>query len=190
MRQNAALTAVAVLSLAVGIGPNAAIFSVIDAIGFRPLAIRDPDGLVSLNTSGPTDQHGETSYPDFLDIRAGASQLGGVAAWGFGAAGVTGGDRAPEIAMTTAVSEEFFPLLGVPVAAGRPFRADEAAEATAAPVVLIGDDYWKRRFGRSMGAINSSIQLNTTEYTIVGVLPASFRGLDQVFTPDIWVPAR
>jgi predicted permease len=188
MRRNAAVTAVAVVSLAVAIGPIAAIFSVIDAIGFRPLAIADPNGLVRLYTTDAAQRHDETSYPDYIDIRAGTTQLSGVAAWGVSAAGVTGGDHAPEIAMITAVSDGFFPLLGVRAAAGRLLRADEATEATAAPVVLISDDYWRRRFGRSPDAINSRIRLNTNEYTIVGVLPASFRGLDKVFSAEIWVP--
>ena len=188
MARNSAVTAVAVCSLAVGIGPTAAIFSVIDAIGLRPPAIHDPDHLITVNTSGPTDPRGETSYPDFVDIRAAATRLSGVAAWGFGAAGVSGGDRAPEIAMVAAVSDGFFSLLGVPVGAGRPFRPDETAESAAAPVVLISDDYWQRRFDRSPAAIDSTVRLNTTDYTIVGVLPASFRGLDRFFDPDFWVP--
>ena len=187
MRRNVAVTTVAVASLAIGIWPNAAIFSVIDAIGFRPLAIYDPDRLIRLYTS-EANGRGETSYPDYIDIRAGATQLAGVEAWGLNAAGVTGDDRAPEIALIAAVSEGFFPLLGVQVAAGRPLRRDEWAGATAAHVALISDDYWNRRYGRSREAIGSTIRLNTTEYAISGVLPASFRGLDQVVAPDIWVP--
>ncbi len=188
MRGNAAVTAVAVFSLALGIAPFAAVFSIIDAIGFRPLAIADPAGLVRLYTTDATGRRGDTSYPDYVDIRAATTRLSGAAAWGVRGAAATAADHPPEITMIGVVSEEFFPLLGIRPAAGRLFRADEAAEAAAAPVALISHDYWARRFGRSRDAVNSTIRLNTTAYVIVGVLPASFRGLDPLFTPDIWLP--
>jgi predicted permease len=188
MRRSAGVTSAAVLSLAIGIGPNAAIFSVIDALGLRPPAITDPERLISITTGDSTNPRGEISYLDYVDIRAGATHLSDVAAWGFSAAGVSGGDHAPEIAVVTAVSDRFFPLLGVPVAAGRSFRGDETSDGTTARAVLISYRYWERRFARSSDTINSTIRLNTTDYTIVGVLPADFRGLDQFFSADIWVP--
>jgi putative ABC transport system permease protein len=188
LRRNPGVTGVVILSLAIGIGPNAAIFSVIDAIGFRPLAIRDPARLVRLDTVDAAHRRGTTSYPDFRDIRTNATQLSAVAAWVMNVAGMTGGDHPPEIVTVTAVSEGFFSIVGVPAAAGRLFRADESSDATAAPVVLLSDDFWRRRFGRSPDAINSTFQMNNESFTIVGVLPATFRGLDELFVPDIWVP--
>ncbi len=188
MRRDPAVTAVAVFSLAVSLGPAAAMFSAIDAIGFRPLAIRDPEGLIRLNTADAPNRLGATSYADFTQIRSSARHLADIAAWYPNAVGVTSDGRAPEIALFAATSDRFFPLLGVPVAFGRPLRVDETAEAHAAPVVLISDAYWKRRYDRAPGAINSTIRLNTSDYTIVGVLPDSFSGLNTLVAPDIWLP--
>lgn len=188
LRRNPGVTSVAILSLAIGIGPNAAIFSAIDAIGFRPLAIHEPGGLVRLHTADELHRRSTTSYSDFREVRTNATQLSSVAAWVFSLAAMTGGDRQPEIVMITAVSDGFFSVLGVPAAVGRTFRADESSDATAAPVVLLSDDFWMRRFGRSPDAINSTLRMNNEEFTIVGVLPSSFRGLDELFVPDIWVP--
>ncbi len=188
MRRHAVVTLIAVLSLAAGIGPNAAIFSVIDAIGFRPLAIDDPEGLIRLDSYDAHNRQGDVAFPDYADVRAHTTLFADLAAWGFGMAGVSGGDQPPSIAMTAAASDRLFPLLGITAAAGRMFRADEVTEVTAAQVALISDEYWTRRFGRSVDAINSTIRLNTLDYTIVGVLPASFTSLDPLFAPDIWVP--
>jgi putative ABC transport system permease protein len=188
MMRNRAATAVALFSLAISIGPAAAIFSVIDAIGFRPLAIRDPEHLIRLYSGDARDRQGDTSYADFIEIRSGVEQFAEIAAWRSGAVGVSGGERPPEITLMTAVSERFFPLLGVAVEAGRPFRDDETAANQTAPVILISDNYWTRRYDRAATAIDSTICLNGSEYRIVGVLPASFRGLDKIFHADIWVP--
>src|SRR5512134_3996024 len=98
MARSRAVTAVALFSLAIGIGPAAAIFSVIDAIGFRPLAIRDPEHLVRLYSGDARDRHGETSYADFVEIRSGVRQFAEIAAWRSNAVGVSGGERPPEIA--------------------------------------------------------------------------------------------
>src|SRR5512134_2626017 len=152
MARSRAVTAVALFSLAASIGPAAAIFSVIDAIGFRPLAIRDPEHLVRLYSGDTTHLRGETSYADFTEIRSGAGQLADVAAWRTNGVGVSGGDRSPEITMIAAVTETFFSLLGVSAAAGRPFRTDETSVDHAAPVILISDDYWTRRFDREPNA--------------------------------------
>ncbi len=188
MRRNRAVTAVALFSLAISVGPAAAIFSVIDAIGFRPLAIRDPEHLIRLYTADRPGHPGSTSLADFKAIRAGTHHFGELAAWRTGIVGVAGDDRAPEIAVLTSVSEGFFPLLGIRAAAGRTFRADETAEGHAAPVALISDAYWMRRYNRSPAAIDSKIRFNTTEFTVVGIVPGSFRGLDKFLYADVWVP--
>ncbi len=188
IRQSPGLALVAILSLALGIGPNAAIFSVIDAVGFRPLPVRDPGGLIRLYSGPPSNRLGETSYDDFVDVRNRVRSFSEVAAWGLGAVGVTGGGRPPEVTMMASVSGNFFSLVGITPIAGRVFEPGEVRERNSEPIILISDAYWKRRFERSPGAINSPILLNNHSYTILGVLPPEFRGLDVQVSPDIWMP--
>ncbi len=193
-RANPALFATAVLSLAIGIGPNSVLFSVIDAVGFRPLPIRDPGGLVTVRSAparGPESDSLEVkgvAYRDYVDIRdrVGAfADIGASARTGFG---LSGGSQAAEVVMGAATTASYFKTLGVRVLLGRTFFAEEDRTPGTHPVVVISERLWRRRFLSDPGVIGQSIRLNSTSCTIVGVLPAEFTGTDPVLAPELWVP--
>jgi len=193
-RANPALFATAVLSLAIGIGPNAVLFSVIDAVGYRPLPVRDPDSVVMVRSAstkaGPDDSLGVqgVSYRDYVEIRdrVGAfADIGASARAGFG---LSGGTQPAEVVMGAAATASYFKTLGVRVLLGRTFLAEEDRTPGTHPVVLISERLWRRRFLSDPGMIGRSVRLNSTSCTVVGVLPAEFSGTDPILAPELWVP--
>ena len=183
LRQNAAVTLVAALALALGIGANTAIFSVVHAVLLQPLPYADPARLVTL--LGPRSH--PLSPPDFLDIRSQARSFEAVAA----AEGWTGnlsGRSTPEQVVGLHLSEDMFRLLGVPAVRGRTFSRDDF-EAGHGKVLVISYGLWQRRFGGSPDAIGQTVVLDGEPYTLLGVMPASFQ-----FTPfwitqaEMWAP--
>jgi predicted permease len=188
VRRTPGVTAVAVCSLALGIGPNAAIFGVIDAIGLRALPIRDPAGLIRIYTGRPEALHGRSSLADYLDIREGNHHFSDVAAWVINGAGVATPGGPAELAIVATVSDNFFSALGIRAAYGRLFLPDEARLGGGARVVVLSDAYWARRFDRAPRALGRALSVNGVNHAIVGVLPAAFRGIDVVSVPDFWTP--
>ena len=172
--KNPGFTAVAVITLALGVGATTAIFSVVNAVMVRPLPFADPDRLVRLwesNPSGGWPQFSH-SHPNFLDWRAQQTTFEGLAAYG-GTSFATSSDGGAEIVRGLAVTADFLPLLGAQPALGRNFTAEE--DRLGAPtVVLLGDGFWHRRFGGSKSVLGQTVALNGRPYSIIGVLPASF----------------
>ncbi|HZB46534.1 MAG TPA: ABC transporter permease, partial [Pyrinomonadaceae bacterium] len=180
--------AVAVLTLALGIGANTAIFTVVDATLLRPLPYRDPDRLVHLwETSAQQQQFAEreASYPDYLDWKEQNRVFDGVAGYSRRRFTLTGRD-APDLLRGAAVTDGFFQVLGVQPVAGRSFEAGEDRPG-AELLVMLGHDIWRRRFNSDPRIVGQTLTLNGTSYRVVGVLPASFQ-----FAPaneaDVWVP--
>jgi predicted permease len=177
-------TLVAVLTLALGIGANSALFSVINAVLLRPLPFRDPGRLVTLWESDP--RHGLEREPvspsNYLDWRAQSRTLEDVAAYRYWGFVLTGGGE-PERLAGARVSASLFPLLGVRLAAGRAFGADEDRFGSAA-VAVISDALWRRRFGADPNVVGRSLTLNGGSYPIVGVLSPDAKLPDA----DVWVP--
>ena len=120
-RANPALVVVAVASLAIGIGPNSVLFSLIDGVGFRPLPIDDPSGLVSVTSVTNEDRQGLMSYPEYLDVKSGTHVFADVCASGPGAFGISGDGRPPEVVMAATVSPTYLSTLGVRPVLGRVF---------------------------------------------------------------------
>jgi predicted permease len=165
-------TTVAVVTLALGIGANAAIFSVIHGVVLKPLGYHEPDRIVTVLHGGLRP----VAPADFLDWRAEArtfERMAAAEAWG---ATLTGGDRA-EALMGIRYGEGFFQLLGVQPLAGRAFGADDY-QPGGGRVVVLGHALWQRRFGGDTGIVGRTITLNRERYTVVGVMPAGFQ-----FTP-------
>jgi predicted permease len=187
-RANPALVAVAVISLAIGIGPNSVLFSLIDAFGFRPLPIDDPAQLIRISSSSRADSNGRLSYLDYADIRDHShllSRLGVVASQGVG---ISGGPQPPEVTLAAVVSATYFPTLGVRAAAGRTFLPEEDRTPGTHQVALISDRLWERRFDRDPQIVGKPIRLNDVTCAIVGVLPRGFAGTEPILAPDVWVP--
>ena len=181
--KNWSMTAIVIVVLALGIGANTAIFSVINAVLLRPLPYADPDRLVRLSEDSPQVPQMSISYPNFLDWREQNRVFSGLAAVQFRSLNLTGANE-PERLAGRAVSANFFDVLGVRPALGRGFAADEDRPG-ANRVCLIGHGLWQRRFGSDASIIGKQLTMSGEQFTVVGVLPESYR----FGTPtDVFVP--
>src|SRR5262245_5708464 len=172
--KNPGFTLVAMLTLAVGIGANTAIFSVVNAVLLRPLPYQDPDRLAMLWTDDPKhDIHEEgVSYPNFLDWRGQNKLFTDMAICSRGNPVVLTGVDEPERVMGDLVSANLFPLLGVRPALGRAFSPDEELRRTR--VVVISHGLWRRRFGAAADAIGKTLEIDGQTSQVIGVMPADF----------------
>jgi putative ABC transport system permease protein len=183
LRKNPGFTAVAVLTLALGIGANAAVFSVVYAVLLRPLPYKDPSSLIVLNETTPMVGTVSVSYPNFLDWRNQShtfSEMAAVRGVGFNLAGVT----QPENISGGAVSPNFLSMLGVRPFLGRDFDASEEKAGTP-PVILLSYSLWQSHFGGDPNIVGRTIKLDDRSFTIVGVLPSNYRSLDKT---DVMLP--
>lgn len=171
--KNPATTVVAIIALALGIGANTAIFSVVNAVLLSPLPYQDPDQLVRLSEDSPQVPEMSISYPNFLDWREQNKVFTGIAAMQFQSLNLIG-DGEPERLSGRAVSAEFFNLLGVSPAVGRGFLPEEDRPG-AHRVCIISHGLWQRRFGSDRKVIGRELNLSGEPYTVIGVLPASYR---------------
>ena len=178
-------TFVAVLTLALGIGANAAIFTAVDAALLRPFPYKNPAALVHVWQTSPQSEFSEheAAYPDYLDWRAQNSAFEELAGYNLNAA-IYSGQGQPEFIRTTRVTSSFFPLLGVEAYLGRTFR--EGEDQPGVPrVVMLSYSFWQQRFGSDPNVIGQSIILNDSNHEIVGVLPSGFH-FAKAGTPDVW----
>ena len=180
-------TIVAILTLALGIGANTAIFSVVNAVLLSPLPYEKPQQLVALYQKDPDSQQSSISYLNFLDWRRMNHSFTAIAAFRADVFTLTGAGE-PERLKAEMVSAEFFPILGVRPVLGRHFRTEED-QVGAQPVVEISAGFWKRKFGSSPDVIGKTLTMNDTPYTIVGVIPAKFTYHSGNFqVSDVYVP--
>ena len=184
--KNPGFTVIAILTMALGIGVNTALFSVVNAVVLNPLPFPSPDRLVSLYTKTSEFNEGSISYPNFLDWQRMNRTLSTVAAYRGSDYSLTGIGQ-PEHLNGMMISADFFPLLGVQPILGRSFTNQEDL-AGAAPVVLISEGLWKRRFTSSPKIIGTSIVLNDVARTVVGVYPSDLPMFDSSYLPDVFVP--
>jgi predicted permease len=188
LRKNPGFTVVAVLTLALGIGANTAIFSVVDAVLLHPIPYPQPDRLVSMYVTWPWYPHAAFTYPNFLDMQPETRSLSGVAGWLFDSVTLTGTGEPEQVRgkMTTA---NYFSLLGVHPILGRTFRPEDD-HLGAAPVVILSEGLWKRRFSSDPAVIGKSIALGGKDYTVIGVIPSDvhFLRFQDSFYDDLYVP--
>ena len=190
LMRSPAFTAIAVLTLALGIGANTAIFSVINAVLLRPLAYSEPDQLVSLRARllGRGRRDVQMSQPEYQDLLREVPAIRDLAAvWPINI-NLTGSDE-PERIQAAVVSYNYFSLLGVAPALGRDFtKADDGGRIGY--VALISYDLWQRRFGGERGVIGKSVRLDDDPITIVGVMPRGFRHpVESGASPmELWAP--
>jgi putative ABC transport system permease protein len=180
-------TAVAVLSLAIGIGFNTAVFSIIDALLLRPLAVASPERLVDLYTQDASgDRYSTSSYPDYVDFRARNSVFSGMVGYSPAIAAVKAGDRS-RMALGEVVTGNYFQVLGVSAALGRTLLPqDDTSGATRA--VVIADRLWRREYAADPTVLGRHLQIHGQSYAIVGVLPATFTGMVPMLQPEVWIP--
>jgi predicted permease len=188
--KNPVFTAVVIITLALGIGLNTAVFSAIDALLLRPLqGVRAPGELVQVYRSWPGDmKYGSNSVPHYFDVRERSGDVfSGVALWDYEAMSLSSAGR-PERVLGQMVSANFFSLLGVTPVRGRTFVPQEDSGRGAHPVAIISYPTWKRLYGGDSAIVGKSLLLNGTSYSIIGIAPEAFKGINQVITPALWVP--
>jgi putative ABC transport system permease protein len=179
---------VAVFALALGIGANTAIFSVVNAVVLKPLPYRDPGRLVLLwgNVRRMKVERRGTSYPDFADWRSQSKSFDGMAVYNPVGSTLTGGDE-PERVKCEQVSAAYFSILGVTPILGRTFLPSEDQVPMRDQVVILSEGLWKRRFGADASVIGKTLRTASgRNLNVVGVVPASFGGISD--SVDMWVP--
>jgi putative ABC transport system permease protein len=190
LRRTPAFSVVAVLTLALGIGVNSALFSLLSAVFLQPLpGVVDAGRLVWV--AGLTEPGGHAtnlSYPGYVDFRDRAKSFTALAAFGDTPFSI-GGGTTPERVRGQVVSGNFFTVLGTTLAAGRGFRPEEDQTPLTHPVAVISHRYWQRRFGGDPAAVGRQVIINGQPFTIVGVAPRGFNGVDIGEMRDVWVPA-
>ena len=185
--KNPGFTAVAVITLALGIGANTAIFSVVNGVLLNPLPYTQPERLAALYTKTAQFDHSSISYPNFLDWVRDNRSFSALAAFREDDFSLTGMGE-PERVPVEMVSASFFPVLGVKPVIGRTFLSTED-QVGAAPVALISGGFWKRKFGSAPDAVGKALTLNGTGYTVVGVIPPGFTYTGFNFhRSDVYVP--
>ena len=182
-------SAVAILSLGLGIGVNTALFAVVDALLLRPLPVREPSRLVDIYTSGADgDTYSTSSLPDILDYTAQTSVFDGIAAYSPMFAGVNHGDRA-RLVLGEVVTGNYFTTLGVTATRGRTLLPADDEEGAPRAIVL-SNRYWQREFGGQEAAIGQSLRIRGQQFTIVGILDDRFSGMVPMLAPEIWIATR
>lgn len=189
LRKAPGFTAVAVVSLAVGIGLNSAIFTIVDNLLFRPLPFERPDSVVSIYTSDDRDaRFGSSSYADLKDLEASNVVLESLAGHSmmFAAISINGDNR---LAFGEVVTANYFSSLGILLSLGAGFSPEHGVGEGGHPVTVISDRLWKRNFGGRADAIGQTMTIKSRPYTVIGVADASFSGMLPGVVADLWIPA-
>jgi predicted permease len=192
LRGNAAFAAAVVLSLALGIGANTAVFSLLNAVVMRPLPVAAPQSLVQLTNTLPlwetaaNNWNGLFAYPQLENFQTHSKTLSGV----FGGTGLgriaVGLNGTTSLARADAYTGNFFSVLGIAPQYGRFFSA--ADDAARAPVAVISDAFWRARFGADPAAVGRTVTVNLVPFTVIGITPREFLGISAGNCPGLWVP--
>ena len=187
--KNPGFMLIAVLTLALGIGVNTSIFSLLDAALLRSLPVRQPEQLVKLQTLRQGGNiNANFSYPAFRDYQEQNQVCSGLFAYYTTPLSLSGSSGVAERIYGTLASGDYFPVLGVQAALGRTFGSADDQTPGAHPVTVISYGLWQRRFAGSRDAIGKTITLNNYEFTVIGVAPPNFTGLVRGFSSDLWLP--
>ncbi len=198
LRKNPGFTAVAVLTLALGIGANTAIFSLLNAVMLRELPVEKPEQLMLLGRGRAGGSSGEFastelySYPFYREMRQKNQVFSDVSAMlsllFTKMHGAVGGSAELEPMDVQLVSGSYFPLLGVKPILGRSFTEAEDEPAGGHPVAMVSYSWWNRRFARDPSLVGKTVTLGPTVYTIIGITPPGFFGATVGESPDLWIP--
>ena len=195
LRKSPGFAVVAILTLALGIGANTAIFTVINAVFFHPIPVKDPARLVEIFTVdqrrflGLANNFFPSSYPNNEDIQRRAQSFAGmtIQSFAFTRVSMTVNGQ-PNQYFAQLASGNFFDVLGVRAQLGRTFRPEEDRETGAGPVVVLNHGFWERVMASNPGVIGQSVLLNGQGFTIIGVAPKGFQGTTVIGGPDMWIP--
>jgi putative ABC transport system permease protein len=189
LRRSPAFTAAVTLSLGLAIGANAAIFGTIDALWLRPPGARAPGELVRIFSTSDAGREGLWSFAEFRELRDGARAFSGVAARGRRGTLVRLPDGATELQLVNVVSLDFFTTLGVTASVGRTFGPEDEQLLERTPAVVLGHDFWVRRYGGDPGIVGRDLIIGAGRLTVsvLGVLPPEFRDLEAAADRDLWI---
>jgi predicted permease len=185
---NRGVAVTAILSLALGIGANTTIFTLMNAVLLRPLPVRDPSTLVALHTVDPRNPGLLLcSYLNYRDYRDRNQVFSSLAVYSSVGVAMTGNGE-PQLLLGQLVSANYFPTLGIQPLLGRAFLPEEDGAPGAAPVVVISHGLWTRQFGADPRITSRTITLAGRAFRIIGVAPPGFRGINQLYSADVWAP--
>jgi predicted permease len=190
LRRAPAFTVVVVATLALGIGANSAVFSIVDAVLLHPLTVAHPAQLVAINEA-ITDQvqHAPLSFPNYRALADRNRSFTGIAAFATQDAVVIAGGSSPEQLQVAATTGNYFSVLGLNTQLGRLLNANDDGAPGTTPVVVLSDALWTRAFNRSPAILGTTLRIGGNPFTIVGVAPRGFRGTLLTQLPQVWVPA-
>ncbi|MGA7920912.1 MAG: ABC transporter permease [Candidatus Acidiferrales bacterium] len=186
-RKNPWFMCAAVTVLALGIGANTAIFSLVDALLLKPLVIRNPGELVgcySRDTGKPS--YRGFSYPDYAELRENGGAFSSLLAHNLAMVGLSEGDTTRRV-FADIVSANYFTTFGVPLFQGRSFTPEEERPASAVPVAIVSYSYWKKT-GADPQLLGKSVRINSRVYTVVGIAPEDFTGTTAMISPELYLP--
>jgi putative ABC transport system permease protein len=192
LKKSPGFTIVAVLTLALGIGVNTALFTVFNAVALRPLPVKDPERIVKIyrkaggeSSLGISWSSSNLSYPEYTAHRDGAQSFAGLTAYA-GASLTLSGAEAEGI-RGLLVAGNYFSTLGAEMALGRAFAPEECQTPGAAPLVVLSQSFWTRRFGADPSLVGKTLTLNRQPFTVIGVASPDFHGAE-LEPPDVWAP--
>src|SRR5262245_7138342 len=180
--------AIAVITLALGIGANTAIFSIVNTVLLRGLPVDRPGQIVAVAVRGKDDSLSAFSYPNYKDFRDRNEVLDGLIVYRFVPLSLSR-SGVNERVWGYEVSGNYFDVLGVKAVQGRTFLPEEDQTKLSHPVVVVSYDCWQRRFGGTTDVVGKQVLINNHQFQIIGVAPQGFKGTEFIYTPEIWLPA-
>jgi len=179
----------AVLTLALAIGANAVVFSVLNALVLRPLNVPHSQNLFMVERPFPAGTSPSQSYPDYLDLRDRNRSFESLMSYSIqGGVGLDTGSGNPSVVWPYLVSGNYFDSLGIRPYLGRFIHASDEHGKNSVPYVVLSYAYWHTQFNSNPAAVGRTVQINKHPYTIIGVAPPGFRGTELFFAPDLWAP--
>jgi predicted permease len=189
LRKSPAVSAIAILTFALGIGVNVSIFSVVDAIALRPMDVPEADRIVRVLNMDPAhpDRGATSSWLELQSLRTESKAFAGVTAADRRAVMVKEGDET-RMLLTNVVADNYFDVFRVTPGAGRTFTAADAAATNSQPILLLSYEYWQRRYNGDPAIVGQTIVASDVACTVIGILPRSFRGTELFLNPDVYLP--
>ena len=185
LRKSPSFSMTAVLTLAMAIGANTVVFSVLNGLILRPLDVSRPDSLYVIQRG--SDKNTSQSYPDYLDLRERNSSFEDLAAYSIPQVGLDTGDG-PSAVWGVEASGNYFDALGIQPYLGRFFHSSDEHGPNSAPYIVLSYAYWHSHFGDDRGVLGRTVQLNKHPFTVIGVAPPGFRGTLVIYSPNFFVP--
>jgi predicted permease len=189
LRKSPGFAVTAILTLALAIGANAIVFSVLNAIVLRPLNVPHAESLFMVQRSFERGATPSQSYPDYLDLlRSNRSFDSLISDCIQGPVGLNTGSGSPAVVWPYLISGNYFDSLGIQPYVGRFFHASDEHGKNSVPYVVLSYDFWRTQFNGDHGVVGRAVEINKHPFTVVGVAPPGFRGTELFFAPDMWLP--